>query len=86
MKNTKWHITQYFYIVLIISAGRIRTKLYNKREDFNFPNVNVSFIGSNIPTTWSAYLWVELIVPIMVSLMEGLMLIKKATEPVVPSG
>jgi hypothetical protein len=39
--------------------------------------VNVSFIGSNIPATWSEYLRVELVVPIMVSLMEGLILIKK---------
>jgi len=39
--------------------------------------VNVSFISSNIPETWSEYLWVELIVLIMVFLMDGLMLIKK---------
>ena len=30
-------------------AGRLRTKLYDKREDFNFPIVNFSFICSNIP-------------------------------------
>jgi hypothetical protein len=30
-------------------AGRLRTKLYNKREDFNFPIVNFPFICSNIP-------------------------------------
>jgi hypothetical protein len=45
MKKTKWHIAQYFYkyIVLIISACRLRTKLYNKLDDFNFPIVNVSY-------------------------------------------
>ena len=30
-------------------AGRLKTKLYNKTEDFNFPIVNFSFICSNIP-------------------------------------
>jgi hypothetical protein len=33
----------------IDSEGRLRTKLYNKRDDFNFPIVNFSFICSNIP-------------------------------------
>jgi hypothetical protein len=32
------------------SEGRIRTKLYDKRDDFNFPIVNFPFICSNIPT------------------------------------
>jgi hypothetical protein len=82
MKNTKWHITQYLYIVLIISAGRLRTKLYNKRDDFNFPNVNVSFIGSNmewISLSWSYctdYGFLD----------GGVNANKKATAPVVPSG
>ena len=31
------------------SAGRLRTKLYNKRYNFNFPIVNFPFICSNIP-------------------------------------
>ena len=29
--------------------GRLRTKLYNKKDDFNFPIVNFPFICSNIP-------------------------------------
>ena len=29
--------------------GRLRTKLYIKRDDFNFPIVNFPFICSNIP-------------------------------------
>jgi hypothetical protein len=33
----------------IDSEGRLRTKLYDKRDDFNFPIVNVPFICSNIP-------------------------------------
>ena len=28
---------------------RLRTELYNKRDDFNFPIVNIPFICSNIP-------------------------------------
>ena len=33
----------------IDSVGWIRTKLYDKRDDFNFPIVNFPFICSNIP-------------------------------------
>ena len=29
--------------------GRLRTKLYDKRDDFNFPILNFPFICSNIP-------------------------------------
>jgi hypothetical protein len=29
--------------------GNLRTKLYDKRDDFNFPIVNFPFIYSNIP-------------------------------------
>jgi hypothetical protein len=32
----------------IDSEGRLRTKLYHKRDDFNFPIVNFPFICSNI--------------------------------------
>jgi hypothetical protein len=38
----------------IDSEGRLRTKLYDKRDDFNFPIVNFPFICSNIPAA-SAY-------------------------------
>jgi hypothetical protein len=31
------------------SEGRLRTKLYDKRDDFNFPIVNFPFVCSNIP-------------------------------------
>jgi hypothetical protein len=40
------------YLVLhleIDSEGRLRTKLYAKRDDFNLPIVNFPFICSNIP-------------------------------------
>jgi hypothetical protein len=33
----------------IDSEGRLRTKLYDKRDDFNFPIVNFPFIYSTIP-------------------------------------
>jgi hypothetical protein len=33
----------------IDSDGRLRTKLYDKWDDFNFPIVNFPFICSNIP-------------------------------------
>jgi hypothetical protein len=33
----------------IDSEGRLRTKIYDKRDDFNFPIVNFPFICSNIP-------------------------------------
>jgi hypothetical protein len=33
----------------IESEERLRTKLYDKRDDFNFPIVNFPFICSNIP-------------------------------------
>ena len=33
----------------IDSEGRLRTRLYDKRDDFNFPIVNFSFIRSIIP-------------------------------------
>jgi hypothetical protein len=34
----------------IDSEGLLRTKLYDKRDDFNFTIVNFPFICSNIPT------------------------------------
>ena len=33
----------------IDSEGRLRTKFYDKRDDFNFPIVNFPFTCSNIP-------------------------------------
>jgi hypothetical protein len=33
----------------IDSEGQLRMKLYDKRDDFNFPIVNFPFIYSNIP-------------------------------------
>ena len=35
--------------VEILTNCTLRTKLYDKRDDFDFPNVNFPFICSNIP-------------------------------------
>jgi hypothetical protein len=35
----------------IDSEGQLRTKPYDKRDDFNLPIVNFPFICSNIPAT-----------------------------------
>jgi hypothetical protein len=42
--------TSYLDLPLDIdSEGRLRTKYYDQRDDFNFPVVNFPFISSNIP-------------------------------------
>ena len=47
----------------IDSEGRLKTKLYYKRDDFNFPIVNFPFICSNISTahSYGVYLSVDTI-------------------------
>ena len=61
----------------IDSEGRLRTKLYDKRHDFNFPIVNLPFTCSNIPAApaYGVYIYIsyipELVVPIRISLIEG---------------
>ena len=69
----------------IDSEGRLRTKLYDTRDDFNFPIVNFPFICSNISAALhSIYHSVDTIFqslwyPIRSSLID-------ATEPRVPLG
>jgi hypothetical protein len=36
----------------IESEGRLRTILYDKRDDLNFPIMNFPFIRSTIPAEW----------------------------------
>ena len=55
----------------IHSDGRLRTKPYDKGDDFNFPIVNLPFICSNIPAAPPYYDIRELMVPIRISLIEG---------------
>ena len=52
IKDTTYIARSASYIDLhleIDSEGRLRTKLYDKRDDFDFPIVNFSSICSNIP-------------------------------------
>ena len=42
----------------IDNEGRLKTKVYDKRDDFNFPIVNFPFICSNIPAA-PAYVYIS---------------------------
>jgi hypothetical protein len=46
----------------IDSEGRLRTKHYDKRDDFNFPIVNFPFIYSNIAAApaYEVYIYISL--------------------------
>jgi hypothetical protein len=62
----------------IDSEGRLRMKLYDKRDDFNFPIVNFPFVCSNIPAAPAYGVYIshlidipELVAPIRISLREG---------------
>jgi hypothetical protein len=46
----------------IDSEGRLRTKLYDRRDDFNFPIVNFPFICSNIPATPAYGVYISLLI------------------------
>ena len=52
IKDTTYTIRYASYLDLYLeidSEGWLRTKLYDKRDDLNFPIVNFPFICSNIP-------------------------------------
>jgi hypothetical protein len=69
----------------IDSEGRLRTKLYDKRDDFNFPIVNLPFICSSISAAPAHELYISQL--IRYSRACGLRIAnKKATEPMVPLG
>ena len=63
------------------SCVDLRTKLYDKRDDFNIPIVNFPFICSNIAAAlaYGVYIYIyisqmiryELVVPIRISLIDG---------------
>jgi hypothetical protein len=65
----------------INSEGQLRTKLYDKRDDINFPILNFPFICSNIPAApaYGVYIYIyirrsyipELVFLIRISLIEG---------------
>ena len=46
--------SSYLDCYLYIDNGKLTTRLYDKRDDFNFPIVNFPFLSSNIPSA-SAY-------------------------------
>ena len=54
LKNTTVTPTETSYLDTKINIGkgteRIKTSIYDKREDFNFKIVNFPFLGSNIPS------------------------------------
>jgi hypothetical protein len=49
--DTDWSASYLDLHLEIESEGRLRTKLYDKRNVFNFPIVNFPFICSNFPAT-----------------------------------
>ena len=57
--NKSDHLADYLDLTLIIeSGGKLSTKLYNKRDDFDFHTVNFPFLSSNIPsgTSYGVYI------------------------------
>ena len=42
--------SSYLDCYLYIDNGKLTTRLYDKRDDFNFPIVNFPFLSSNIPS------------------------------------
>ena len=79
----------------INSKGRIRTKLYDKRDDFNFPIMNFPFICSNIRAAPAYGVDISQLIqyPSASCFYDnffdtGLLLTRKqeATEPMVPFG
>jgi len=57
VKDTTYYPDSASYLDLYLEheiIGTLTTKLYDKRDDFNFPIVNYPFLDSNIPS-FSAY-------------------------------
>ena len=44
------------------NEGRLKTKLYDKREDFSFPIVNFPFLSSNIPAAPAYGVYISLLI------------------------
>ena len=54
IKNTTESKNSSSYLDLLMNIeqnGQLHTKLYDKRDDFNFPIVNFPFLDSNIPSS-----------------------------------
>ena len=78
IKHTIYTGTFISYLDLHIEIDiedRLRTKLYEKRDDFNFLIMNIPFICSNIPTAspYGVYIaqLIRYVVLIRISLKEG---------------
>ena len=50
MKDTTESNTFASYLDLCTDNGKLVTRLYNRRDDFNFPIVNLTFLSSNVPS------------------------------------
>ena len=49
--NKSDHLADYLDLTFIIdSGGKLSTRLYDKRDDFDFHIVNFPFLSSNIPS------------------------------------
>jgi len=81
-KDTTDTATSASYLDLQIDIdieGRLRKKVYDKRDDFNFPIVNFLIICSNIPAApvYGVYIYLslsdipELVVPVRMFMIDG---------------
>ena len=74
----------------IDSEGRLRTKLYDKRDDFNFTIVNFPFICSNIPAAPAYGVYISQLIRYSKAcgsyqdFLDRVAANKEATEPRVP--
>ena len=48
--NKSDHLVDYLDLTFINSGSKLSTRLYNKRDDFDFRIVNFPFLSSNIPS------------------------------------
>jgi hypothetical protein len=69
-----WYIDLY---IKIANEDRIRTIIYDKRIDFNFPIVNILFICSIIPAASVCVVYISQFVFILNVLNRGLLLTRK---------
>jgi hypothetical protein len=46
----------------IDNGGRLKTKLYGKRDDFTVPIINFPFISSNIPASSAYVVYIQLLI------------------------
>ena len=58
--NKSDHLANCLYLTFIIdSEGKLSTRLYDQRNDFDFHIVNFTFLSSNIPSgpLYGVYIW-----------------------------